>query len=198
MLYKQAHEIAIKLYKSIEPFCEKIDIAGSVRREKAEVKDIEICCVPRTTKETNLFGEAISDFRLPAFCSTVLESGLVIKGDIKKGRYVQLQLKEPIVLDLFIPEKTDYYRQLAIRTGSADYSFKVIANAWLKNGWCGTENGLRKTSECFKKFIGQVAGRDKFKWICNSDKPALPPEWENEYEFFKWLNLEWVEPKKRV
>lgn len=39
--------IAAELVRMLEPVCERIAIAGSVRRRKALVKDIEIVCIPK-------------------------------------------------------------------------------------------------------------------------------------------------------
>ena len=46
MLLEFAKEIAQSFIKNIQPFCERVEVAGSVRREKREVKDIEICAIP--------------------------------------------------------------------------------------------------------------------------------------------------------
>jgi len=99
----------------------------------------------------------------------------------------------PINLDLFMPEPHDYYRQLAIRTGSAEYAQKVIASGWRRIGWVGTENGLRLEKECYPKDLGG----GKKKWICAKQAPTLPPVWESEEAFFSWLNVEWVEQNNR-
>src|SRR3972149_1812673 len=46
MKLKQAYGIAGGLVMALRPVCERVEIAGSIRRGKAEVKDIEIVCVP--------------------------------------------------------------------------------------------------------------------------------------------------------
>jgi len=198
MEYKQAKSIAIKLRKELEPFCKYIEIVGSVRREKPEVKDIEFVIVPRTTKITDLFGDSGKEQRLNHFCIAINLAGVIMKGDIKTDKYVKVQLNEDISLDIFMPSEQDLYRQVAIRTGSADYSHKVIAAGWLKAGWAGTRDGLRRQSECYQKVIGNYPdGKEKKEWICNNPNPTLPPVWENEYEFFQFINTKWVEPNKR-
>jgi len=57
-------------------------------------------------------------------------------------------LPSGINLDLFVPQRHDYYRQYATRTGSGDYSYKVIASAWVSKGWVGTPDGLHKREDC--------------------------------------------------
>jgi DNA polymerase/3'-5' exonuclease PolX len=50
MILSEAIEVAEKYRKLLEPWCEPemCRIAGSTRRKKPDVGDIEIVCVPRT------------------------------------------------------------------------------------------------------------------------------------------------------
>jgi DNA polymerase/3'-5' exonuclease PolX len=169
----QAVEVAVKYRNLLSPWCERIEIAGSIRRRKPEVKDIEIVCVPKSV-------------HLIPFVTTV-KQWYKIKGE-PTGRYTQRGLYESINLDLFMPQKKDFIRQFAIRTGPAEYSAKVIAVAWVKGGWRGTEDGLRLQKECVLK------GK---KWICTAARPTLPPEWITEQEFFDWLGVKFIQPEKR-
>lgn len=194
MEYCKAREIAMGIVKKLDVFCSFCSVAGSIRREKPEVKDIELVVVARTFDVKDLFGEVTGSARVSCFVNTVETLGKVLKGDVKTGRYVQIELLEGINLDLFIPIESDCARQFAIRTGSSEYSHKVLAVAWRKKGYVGTENGLRLEIECFPKDLGN----GKTKWVCTSKNPTLPPVWENEYDFFKFLNLEWIDPKLRV
>jgi len=194
MQYKQAHEIALRCYRELEPFCEenRIDIVGSLRREKEYPKDIEIVCTPRLVPILDLFKSEHGKHRSHEFCKAVKNLGIILKGNPYDGRMVQIMLPEEIKLDLFIPIPEAYFLQLVIRTGPKEYSHKVIAVSWLKKGWCGTEDGLRLQSESYRKQTGE-----KNTWICNTKDPTLPPVWEDEYSLYKWLGLEWVPPAKR-
>lgn len=197
MEYSKAHQIAIKLLRQFEKCCLKSDIAGSVAREKPECKDIEICCLPCFEHNVDLFGATETEARSLDFIKLVKSLGIILKGKPEDGRYVQIALTEGINLDLFIPQAHDYYRQYATRIGSRDYSHKVLATAWNKIGWVGTDDGLRMESECYRKAVGIVNGKTKFKHFCNSKNPTLPPVWDSEYELFKWLGLDWIPPKNR-
>ncbi len=48
MLYEQALEIAERTKALLAPHCERIEIAGSIRRKKPHVKDIEIVAIPKS------------------------------------------------------------------------------------------------------------------------------------------------------
>ncbi|GAI67541.1 unnamed protein product, partial [marine sediment metagenome] len=47
MELEQAQEIADDLLKRLYPYCQRIEVAGSVRRQKPEVGDIELLCIPK-------------------------------------------------------------------------------------------------------------------------------------------------------
>lgn len=193
MQHKQAAAIAVAICERLQPYCEpgRINIAGSIRRKKPEVKDIEIICMPKyqMTTTPTLFGDEPAINICIGFLDEAISLGLVIKGS-PAGRYMQVHLPEEINLDLFMPQPHDYMRQFAIRTGSAEYSAKTIATAWSRAGWVGTHDGLRRRDEC-----RQIAGD---YWQCTALNPTLPPAWESEAAFFEWLGIEWIKPELRT
>src|SRR5574340_1021968 len=193
MLLKPAQNIAIALCYKMQPHCEEIHIAGSVRRLEPEVKDVEIICVPVIEKMKDLFGKETGMARSREFIDVVNDLGKIIKGNAF-GKYMKIELPEGIMLDLFIPDDFDFYRQYAIRTGSADYSSRVIASAWKKKGWCGSDKGLRKIKDCV-----EMKGTDgKSKWKCVNKNAETPPVWKSEADFFNWIGVPIVHPSKRI
>jgi DNA polymerase/3'-5' exonuclease PolX len=193
--YDNAKSIADQVVMKLQPFCEVILIAGSIRRQFRECKDIEMVLVPKkvTKGSTDLFGNKNTKVVIhPEFVSVIKTLGKVIKGK-PDGRMMQIELKEKIMLDMFMPVPFDYWRQFAIRTGSSTYSHKIIARGWLKIGWCGTKDGLRRQSECTEL----PAGSGKTIWTCNIPNPTLPPVWASEKEFFDWMGVQWLPPNVR-
>ncbi|MCX7848123.1 MAG: hypothetical protein N2595_08875 [bacterium] len=188
----EAQEIAFNILNILASHCEKIHIAGSVRREVSFVKDIEIVCQPKEIVLKDMFGQDEGVVRDFEFSRKVLEIGEIVKGNTD-GRYMQIKLPQGINLDLFMPIADDYFRQLAVRTGPPEYSHFVIARGWLKMGWVGTEEGLRRIEDC-----QQVQnGSGKSKWKIINKNGVRPPAWKSEEEFFDWINVKWVEPNKR-
>ena len=193
--YIKAKKWADRVMELLSPHCDIIHIAGSIRRECTYVKDIEIVCIPKKVFEaTDLFGGG--ELKISkGFIDTVEQmKESIVKGKFG-GRYMQVILRGGIKMDLFTPEKEDYYRQLAIRTGSADYSFKVIANGWTNLGWCGTSIGLRRKSDCFA--IRDKEGKKIVGWKCINNNGEHPPPWTSEESLFEWLGVRWVDPKYR-
>ena len=196
MKLEEARNIAIDIWKLLKPHCDIIKIAGSIRREKPEVKDVEIVSLPKTADVKDLFGNVIGKQRISEWRQAVESLGSPVKGS-SSGKYMQIQLKsDDIVLDLFMPDDFDYWRQFAIRTGSADWAARYIAGGWKAIGWCGSNAGLRLRSECVSK-TSETVGKKSWKCVVAKDKQTLPPNWESEEQFFEWIKLKWVEPKFR-
>ena len=124
MKYEQALEIAEKVKALLSPHCERIEIAGSIRRKKPDVKDIEIVAIPKPF-DTGLFESGIA---------TVVNQWQKVKGELP-CKYTQRILPDGIKLDLFFAERGNWGLIYAIRTGSADYSHKVLATGWVKRGY---------------------------------------------------------------
>jgi len=125
--YLEAKRIADNLVKLLSPHCERIAIAGSIRREKQVVGDIEIVAIPKPY-QTGLFEDGIA---------SVVNQWQKVKGELLYGKtkYTQRILPEGIKLDLFFAERGNWGLIFAIRTGSADYSYKVLASKWVQLGY---------------------------------------------------------------
>lgn len=160
MKLDQAQEIAEKVKEELAPHCFRIEIAGSIRRRKSEVKDIEIVAIPKPF-EVGLFQSGIA---------TVVNQWQKVKGELP-CKYTQRILSEGIKLDLFFAERGNWGLIYAIRTGSADYSHKVLANEWVRRGY-KSEGG----------------------YLTHRGNQVLVPE---EKDLFQRLGLEYVDPQLR-
>jgi DNA polymerase/3'-5' exonuclease PolX len=194
MHISQALPTANHVVDLLKPHCTKIDIAGSIRREKAEVKDIEIVCLPRVETAKDLFGAEEVVGRSTYFTYAVFSIAKFIHKGVPAGKYMQIETHQGIMLDLFMASDFDYYRTLAIRTGSAEYAAVIIAAGWRKIGWCGSDKGLRKISDCIE--VKDDQGKHK-SWKCINPTAELPPHWNSEDEFFSWINVPYRSPKNR-
>ena len=146
---KRARQIAEKYLNLLKPFCSRIEIAGSIRRQKSEVKDIEIVCIPQ-----DVAGFAAQVKQWPK-----------VKGE-PTGKYTQRNLPEGIKLDLFMAEERNWGLILVIRTGPAEFN-----RSWL---YQAKEKGLRCEDGFFRDYTetgrnGQIIEcreeRDLFKLI---------------------------------
>ncbi len=126
MKLSTAQAIAEQIKGKLAPFCERIEIAGSIRRKRPEVGDVEIVCVPKTVP-CGLFRDMAE--RVPGFVKTV-NRWFAVKGNAEMGKYTQRILPDGINLDLFMLDEFDFWRQFVIRTGSAEYVIKEISGGW--------------------------------------------------------------------
>ncbi len=133
MKLEQARKIAQKIVSELASYCERIEIAGSIRRCKPEVGDIEIVAIPKVaTVPDGLF--STKEIRSPGFVMFVNQFEKV-KGDAETGKYTQRILPEGIKLDLFTATKDNWGLIFAIRTGSAKFSKENLAFAWVRRGY---------------------------------------------------------------
>lgn len=189
---------AIDIWTELRPTCSKIKIAGSIRRSKPVIRDIEIVCLPNTNvvTQTNMFGDSIEyNMRNVQFVALVNGLGRIVKGKPIDGRYVQVELPDAIYLDIFIPVPEDYYRMLAIRTGSVEYVKHSVAAAWVRQGWVGTDKGLRRKEECVSATT--TTNKHIYK-VIDENTAQKPPVWESEKEFFDFIKIPYIDPKFRT
>jgi DNA polymerase/3'-5' exonuclease PolX len=123
MVYSEIIKIAEATKEILAPHCERIEIAGSVRRKKADCGDIEIVCIPKP------YGVGLFASGLALAC----QEWPAIKGEFP-CKYTQRILPCKIKLDLFTATKENWGLIYAIRTGSADFSHNVLACGWVRAG----------------------------------------------------------------
>jgi DNA polymerase/3'-5' exonuclease PolX len=159
--YEQALRIAEATLEQLRPHCIRAEIAGSIRRKKAEVGDIEIVIIPKPF-ELGLFESGIA---------SVVNKWEKVRGELP-CKYTQRILPEGIALDLFFAEESNWGNIFAIRTGSADYSHKVLATQWVKCGFKSIDGHLWREDEqyslCEEEDLFQLIGI-----------PYVAPEYRN-------------------
>lgn len=162
--YAEAYEIALRVLEELEPYCIRIEIAGSLRRKKADCGDAEIVAIPKP----------YSTGLLESGFATVVNKWEKVKGELEYGKtkYTQRILPEGIKLDLFIAEEGNWGSILAQRTGSADYSHKVLANGWVRQGFKSQDGYLYRNGEKYEVREEE----DLFRLI---GIPYVAPEYRN-------------------
>lgn len=133
MKLERARAIALQVRAELVPHCERIEIAGSIRRRKAEVGDIELVAIPKPY-DVGLFASGIA---------SVVERWPKVKGELP-CKYTQRMLPEGIALDLFFATPENWGLIFAIRTGSAEYAHRVLACGWVRNGYKSVDGILTR------------------------------------------------------
>ena len=132
MKLEEACLIATNVLAQLFPHCTRIEIAGSIRRKKPEVKDIEILCI-------------VAPQRMKDFVH-IVNKWEKVKGE-PTGKYTQRLLPEGIKLDLFIAKPDNWGLLLAIRTGSVNFSHHVLARSWVKKGYKSVDGMLTRNGK---------------------------------------------------
>lgn len=163
MKLEEALPIAERTLELIKPHCYRAEIGGSIRRRKPECKDIEIIIIPK------FFDRGLLESGL----ATVVNRWEMVKGPMIYGktRYTQRILPEGIKLDLFFATSENWGLVLATRTGSAEYSHKVLARGWVKQGYKSVGGYLMKGDEQVNVY--------------------------EEEDLFKLINRRWIAPQYR-
>lgn len=183
----EAREAAEALVEILRPACERIEIAGSIRRGKAAVKDIEIVAIPlRQEQAEGLWGDVASIDLLEERLVTLATDGTVTlrlvkmhraDGSIEYGQrngesYKALEYRG-IPVDLFLvhPGRSDWGVIFTIRTGPAEWSHRLV-------------------TDCQRLLRRGAGGR-----LYRSGQHYPCPE---ERDFFEGIGQAWIDPADRV
>jgi len=194
MNHRDASQLASGLRLALEPGCKRIEIAGSVRREKPDPHDLELVAIPRIEERDarDLFNMQVGTHKVNLFeirlielldeCEWEFDPVLKRNGPhYKRLRHVRTE----ICADVFLTTFAGWGGALAMRTGPADFSQglvtlalrqrKHVADGYLIHGHMKPESRCPKGSSCSLII------------------PTLTEE-----AFFQALGLPWCEPKDRT
>ncbi len=172
MEFQLARELADQWVECLRPYCERVEIAGSVRRGKTEVHDIEIVAAPRFDEVKDWFGPRPVNRLLVALNTGILH-GRKVKGGEK---YWQVAMREGINLDLFmVIPPAQWGIIFTLRTGPVDFSHWIVTHKQ-KGG------AMPSYARCDG---GQL-------WVGDKAIPVL-----EEIDFLEFLGLGWIEPGER-
>jgi len=182
----EAQSIAENICSVLASACKRIEIAGSIRRRKAEPGDIEIVAVPDLRMPHATFGRPCYSSALDMILDSLqypYDGNLCLQ--LCKGghRFKQFGVSTDggqtytIKLDLFIvTPPADFGVIYLIRTGPKEFSQWIVTQRFLGGG---LPNGYRVEG-------GRVVSHDGKHMPC--------PE---EIDFLNFCRLCWIEPKNR-
>jgi len=137
-----AEAVAASLLAALAPHCERIVVAGSIRRRKPTVGDIELLFIPKFDKRQvppDLFPREVSlaDLKFDA----LINGGVLVKRPNKNGatawgekNKLAIHAASGIPVDLFTATRENWFNYLVCRTGGAETN-KRIAMAAQPRGW---------------------------------------------------------------
>lgn len=174
----EAERHASRLVGLLGSACERIAVAGSIRRRKPEVGDVEVVAIP--TAGRDLFGDP-SGSELDARLERLAREGVL--SPVKGGAHFK-QFLVPDAgckLDLFLCNPATWGMVFTVRTGSASFSHRLVTP-------CD-----RYTSDGGRGLMpAHLRARDARLWC--GDTPLETPE---EEDVFRTLGILWVPPERR-
>lgn len=189
----RARTVAEAIVRELAPACERLEIAGSIRRGVAEVKDIELVAIPGGLAR-DLFGAV--DLEAPHDLERALErlidarrlrARMTAAGLLRLGpRFKALEaVRSEIPVDLFIVLPPAQWGALfAIRTGPAEYSQRLVTACRERGLVCDGGRLRRATS-------GRIPASDR--WGAELVDVPTPEE----RDFIEACGVPFVPPEQR-
>lgn len=173
MPWLQMRTMAGAVAHYLEPYCHRVEVAGSLRRMKPMVRDIELVAIPKM--DIDLFGNPLETSAIDyAFDGKPVTF-------IKKGqKYWQFKIVGSTgyeyTVDLFLqPDPATFGVNMLLRTGSSDFSHRMVTP---KSSGGYKPNGLEV--------------RDARVW-----RNGVALETPEEKDVFVLWGMEYIEPKSR-
>lgn len=204
MIYEEALELAEKFLLLLRPVCKRIEIVGSVKREKTEVHDIELLLIPNDGYPMPEFGrpknlykshleKQLADLEHDNWIQQAADKK---DGDKYKKRAIvgTGQLNE-FCLDLFIVNERTWGIQNLIRTGNSWFSHRCVTNKQILA--VNREDG-RRMPGFLPNDLRYIKGKDMpngESCIKRGDEILSLPE---EQDVFELIFGKWIPPNERT
>ena len=187
MKLTEATAYAEKIADWLAPHCERIEIAGSVRRRRPNPNDVDLVVIPKHRTVKDMLGAVIEDTlpiiaHLNEYVASQPGVGYRMPGDIRNpvsqeplpgsGSRENILIKlKSCDLDIFFATEETVGSVLLCRTGSRDHNV----------------------------FLAERARKLGFRWRTQlgifREEEAIASKTET--EIFSALKLDWLEPEKR-
>lgn len=173
----QVKAIADEIVERLSLRCERIEIAGSLRRGRSMIGDIEIVALPLYNVTKNLFGEVTGrKSMVDLYLDSSPYGPLELNGPkMKKFRYHDL-----LNVDLFLPESANHWGCiLTVRTGSADFNMWLMSVVQRRTKTYFQGGRLHRDGQ----WLDTPEEEDVFREL---DLPFIPPDYRDDN---RWLEI---------
>lgn len=181
----EAERIAAELVELLRPACVRIEVAGSVRRRRPDVGDLDIVAIPYVQPALDMFGDPIDGQpgdELHALLNDLAEAeDIALRLDANGRRCWGRELKRALFRGLNVDiqavlDPDTFGMWLLIRTGPPDFNKRVVTSR--------LSGGLLPPG---------VQVRDGFRLYRYGGRVPTPEE----RDAFAALGLPWAEPEDR-
>jgi DNA polymerase/3'-5' exonuclease PolX len=182
MQLAHAQGIAQELITILNPFCDRIEVAGSVLRKKNICKDIELVIIPKQeiTFEGLFKDEEVITYPIDKFLwedyrfdFRLNKDGKRMYGDKNKLLLFETEKYGIIALDIFTADQSNFMMVKFIRTGGAENNKKIAITA----------NQLGMSLKIYES--------------CFTDRRGFTYRMDSEEQIYKFLDLPYLKPEER-
>jgi DNA polymerase (family 10) len=154
MNLQEAERLASKIIQTIENCCEKVEVAGSIRRQRPEVNDIDIVAIPKPFMWN----------RIPLLMYSELDAKTVIGGPqiIRMNIPFANSPDHQAQVDFYAATLGTWGLLLLIRTGSTEHNIKLCSWAKSMGLMLSAKDGVIKNGQV----IASQTEEDIFKALC--------------------------------
>lgn len=190
--YSAAKNIADQIVASLAPYCQRIEVAGSVRRRRKLVGDIEIVAIPDVVSQPDLLGgTAVFGNRLHDHLDKLVKQQKIARWKDKRGRekwgekmralvFGTARAERSYKVDLFMCAEENWGNTKLIRTGSAAFSKWFVTQK--DKGGAMLPGYRQKDGFLWRQMAGDV-------WV---EVPVL-----KEWDYFDLMRVPYVPPAFR-
>lgn len=166
-----AARYAERIVAQLAAYCDRIEIAGSIRRARPTVNDVDIVCQPKAGQE------GILRARCKARSEVLSEGSSSLLVRLKDGLQLDVWFAAPQTADLLTVTPSNWGSVLLCRTGSVTHNIWVCQRAHAKGlKWIHTQ-GLCRLSP----------GGDVVEIVASETEEAI----------YAALGLDWLAPVQR-
>lgn len=119
--------VADEFVAIVKDECERLEVAGSIRRRRPEVGDIDIVLVP---KDPFMFNLKLTELQKKSILRPVVKKD----GKIADGNKIKSFVFKDVQVDVYIATMQTWATLLLIRTGSKEHNIRLASLAKQK-GW---------------------------------------------------------------
>ena len=134
MKYEQAVAVARDVVERLAPWCERIEIAGSIRRKKRAPKDVEIVFWPQQVASSATLFDVHKVPATDRVIADLIDEGFwTFDQEVKRNgpRYKRLiHTASGAVIELFRADAENWGYIYALRTGPGDFNKMIVSRQW--------------------------------------------------------------------
>ena len=136
MELKQAAALAQEVVERLAPFCERIAVAGSIRRRRPFPRDIDLVLIPKNQGQLALALNELGDAPVA-------------------GKKLERRLYKGVQVDIYFATPETWATLLLIRTGSKESNIRLTTLA-KRRGWHLFANGKGLYNEKDERIAGDT------------------------------------------